>query len=191
MAQRLCARHARRMCALSVVVVDDDAVMRELLAMLIGDHPCLDLAGTADSGAAALDLISDVAPDVLICDYDLGDMPADGVIAHVRAVSAHTRIVLHSGRADVHELGRTRVSITRPARASTPADWSKQCTASAGRRSRAGTRVRRYRPTGRDGTSRPTLGRPCVHTYGRCRRQQRLDEEEAQRCARGATAITT
>lgn len=71
---------------LRLLIVDDHPVVRAGLAALIGTQPGLEVIGDAASGEAALAMVPDLAPDVLLCDLRLGE-GIDGVEV-VRALRA-------------------------------------------------------------------------------------------------------
>ena len=54
--------------AVRVVIVDDDALVRTGLAMILRGDPTIDIVGEADDGEAGLNLIARVSPDVVLMD---------------------------------------------------------------------------------------------------------------------------
>ena len=64
---------------LRVVIVDDDALVRSALGMILRSDPGIELVGEAEDGAAGLELISEVAPDVVLMDIRMPRM--DGLEA--------------------------------------------------------------------------------------------------------------
>ncbi len=62
----------------SVIIADDDDVVREALADLIADHPTFVLAGAGESGWEAAQLANEHDPDLAIVDVM---MPGGGVDA--------------------------------------------------------------------------------------------------------------
>lgn len=58
-------------------LVDDHAMIREGLRLILGTHPDLDVVGDAATAEAGFDLIDSAQPDVLLVDVTLGD--ADGI----------------------------------------------------------------------------------------------------------------
>jgi DNA-binding NarL/FixJ family response regulator len=88
------------------MLVDDDAVMRAVTAAVIARSDGLQLVAEADGGASALRTALVHRPDVLVVDHDLGDMTAGQLVVRLRAAGLHPRVLLHSGRDDVHELGK-------------------------------------------------------------------------------------
>lgn len=62
-----------------VIVVDDQAVVREGIVMLLGLMPGIDVVGAAKDGLEAVTLVGELAPDVVLMDLR---MPrCDGVEA--------------------------------------------------------------------------------------------------------------
>lgn len=55
-----------------VLIVDDHAVIRQGLAVLIDEEEDLEVVGEADSGEKALEVARRVQPDVVVMDYTLG-----------------------------------------------------------------------------------------------------------------------
>ncbi|MFK4084805.1 response regulator [Kribbella sp. NPDC020789] len=54
--------------AIRVVIVDDDALVRSALAMILRDDPAIEVAGEAADGLAGVELVESVAPDVVLMD---------------------------------------------------------------------------------------------------------------------------
>lgn len=60
-----------------VVIVDDEALARDRLKRLLQDLPGYEVVGEADNGEAALDLIDEEEPDLVLLDIRMGGI--DGV----------------------------------------------------------------------------------------------------------------
>ena len=76
---------------ITVALVDDHAVLREGLAMLLAGAPDIEVVGMAANGREALELVRQTHPHVVIMDLQMPDM--DGVTA--------TRLVVAEGGTDV------------------------------------------------------------------------------------------
>jgi DNA-binding NarL/FixJ family response regulator len=86
--------------SVTVVVADDQSAVREGLVLLLGTLPGIAVAGQAADGAAAVELVADVHPDVALMDLN---MPGcDGVTATARITAEHpgTRVVVLTTYAD-------------------------------------------------------------------------------------------
>lgn len=62
-----------------VVIVDDEPLARERLRRLLADFPGYEVVGEAGDGEAALDVIDDEEPDVVLLDIRMGGMDGLGV----------------------------------------------------------------------------------------------------------------
>ena len=92
-----------------VIVVDDQAVVREGIVMLLGLLPGIEVVGSAGDGEEAVALVAELAPDVVLMDLR---MPrCDGVEATRRIRSRASR---HPGRG-AHDLCRRRLAVPRAA----------------------------------------------------------------------------
>ncbi|SNT54897.1 DNA-binding response regulator, NarL/FixJ family, contains REC and HTH domains [Asanoa hainanensis] len=70
-----------------VLLVDDQALFREALAMLLGVHPDIEVVGEAGDGARALAAVTTTRPDVVLMDLRMPVL--DGVAATRRLRAEH------------------------------------------------------------------------------------------------------
>ncbi|MFD3702265.1 response regulator [Nocardia sp. NPDC058658] len=94
---------------ISVLVVDDQELMRMGLKMVLGAHPDIDVIGEAGNGDEAVRRASELRPDVVLMDVR---MPVvDGVTATARIVAAGEGVrvlVMTTFDLDEHALGALR-----------------------------------------------------------------------------------
>jgi DNA-binding NarL/FixJ family response regulator len=79
---------------LRVVLADDQTVVREGLATLLGLLPGITVVGTAPDGESAVALIAEHAPDVLLTDLRMPVLDGVGTIRRVRAEHPGTAVVV-------------------------------------------------------------------------------------------------
>jgi len=79
--------------ALRVVVVDDQELVRSGFALIL-EQAGMDVVGQASDGLAALDIVGDTSPDVVLMDVRMPRL--DGIEATRRLVAAHptTRVLV-------------------------------------------------------------------------------------------------
>ena len=73
-----------------VVIVDDHAVVRSGLQSLLDTAGDIDVVGAAADGAAAIELVANVEPDVVLMDLSMRGM--DGVAATAAITKAHSDV---------------------------------------------------------------------------------------------------
>ena len=88
--------HGTREARASVVVADDHPVYRGAIVAIVEGHPELELAGEADDGRAALELIGSLRPDVAVLDLRMPNLDGIGVLKAVVREKLPTRVVLLS-----------------------------------------------------------------------------------------------
>jgi two-component system, NarL family, response regulator NreC len=91
---------------ISVVLVDDHAVVRSALRSLLDGQDDLEVVGEAGDLAAARTVAADAAPRVLVLDVNLPDGLAVDALADLRALTPDTGIVLLTMERDL-TLART------------------------------------------------------------------------------------
>jgi DNA-binding NarL/FixJ family response regulator len=80
------------MSAIGLVVVDDQATVREALAVMLDLADDVDVIGTATNGAQALDVVAEKAPNVVLMDLNMPVM--GGVEATGRIRTEHPDVVV-------------------------------------------------------------------------------------------------
>jgi len=87
-----------------VLIVDDSAVYREFLSHLLGSDPQIEIAGAVRDGAAALDAVTRLRPDVITMDINMPGMNGYEVTRKIME-SNPTPIVAVSAAEDAGEVG--------------------------------------------------------------------------------------
>jgi DNA-binding NarL/FixJ family response regulator len=77
-----------------VVVVDDDALVRAGLAMVLGGDPRLELVGEAGDGAAAVQVVRASHPDVILMDIRMPRMDGLAALEALRAEGVPGAVVV-------------------------------------------------------------------------------------------------
>lgn len=88
---------------ISVLVVDDHAVVRHGIIGFLNMQPDMKVIGEAGSGRAAVRLAAELVPDVMLIDLVMPEMDGVEATAQVRSISPRTQvIVLTSHHGDEH-----------------------------------------------------------------------------------------
>ena len=89
--------------AIRVVLVDDEALVRAGLRMILEGDPAIEIVGEAGDGAAAMAIVEHTHPDVVLMDIRMPQM--DGLAATEQILHAHpsTKVVVLTSY-DVDEL---------------------------------------------------------------------------------------
>lgn len=79
-----------------ILIVDDSAVMRSLLRSVLAADPQLEVAGTAVDGAAALQSIATLMPDLMLLDVEMPVMDGLTTLKHLRAAGHRLPVIMCS-----------------------------------------------------------------------------------------------
>jgi DNA-binding NarL/FixJ family response regulator len=69
---------------IKVMIVDDQALARDGLELIVGSSPDIEVIGTADNGANALALLEDLSPDVVLMDLKMPVLNGVQTTRHIR-----------------------------------------------------------------------------------------------------------
>jgi two-component system, chemotaxis family, protein-glutamate methylesterase/glutaminase len=79
-----------------VLVVDDSAVMRSLLRMVLDAHANIELVGMAQDGTAGLEAMERLNPDLVLLDIEMPSMNGLEVLAEIHARGLRARVIICS-----------------------------------------------------------------------------------------------
>jgi two-component system nitrate/nitrite response regulator NarL len=81
-----------------VLVIDDHPLFLHGIGMLVEQIDGVELVGRCDSGEAGIERLATDAPDLLVLDFQLGDMTGLEVLRHVNRQRIPARVLFVSGR---------------------------------------------------------------------------------------------
>lgn len=79
-----------------VVIADDHLLVRAGIAALLGDLPEVTVVGQAGDGLAAVNMASELRPDILFLDVDMPGMSGLEALALIRLAQAEVRVIILS-----------------------------------------------------------------------------------------------
>ncbi len=93
-----------------LAIVDDHPVVRDGIERILSREEDISVIGSCADGRAALALVRETAPDVLLLDLSLPDMDGFALIESIHRCGAETRILILSMHAEPEfaEAGRAR-----------------------------------------------------------------------------------
>lgn len=86
--------------AIRVVVIDDDADVRQLLEVLFDLDDRFQLVGSSVDAESGLDMVRHLVPDAVVVDLELPGCDGLSVVAAVRALELDIRIIVLSAFPD-------------------------------------------------------------------------------------------
>lgn len=85
-----------------VLLVDDHAVVRQGLRLLLESHPDMEVVGEAPDGATALTLVARIRPDVILLDLLMPGMDGIETIRRLRAEGQRAEVLVLTASLDDH-----------------------------------------------------------------------------------------
>ena len=77
-----------------VLIIDDDALVRAALAMILRDDATIELAGEADDGESGLELVGRVGPDVVLMDIRMPRLDGLEALARLMGRPAPPKVIV-------------------------------------------------------------------------------------------------
>ena len=82
------------MSAISVVLADDELLLREAIMTLLCLNDDIEVVGTAQDGKEAIEVITRLRPDIAVLDLEMPKLDGLEVAAAILEASENTRVVL-------------------------------------------------------------------------------------------------
>ena len=82
--------------ALSVLIVDDSALYRQVLRHVFKTIPDVDVVGAAKDGVEAIEMISRLQPDLVTLDVQMPNLDGLGVLREIKRVGLKTQVLMVS-----------------------------------------------------------------------------------------------
>src|SRR5665213_2508622 len=90
--------------AIRILLVDDHAVIRQALRMLLESQPELEVIGDVENGREAVQAVEKLSPDVVLMDVVMPGLNGLEATRQIRRSSPSTRVVMLSGFVDEDQL---------------------------------------------------------------------------------------
>jgi NarL family two-component system response regulator LiaR len=85
---------------MKVIICDDQAIIRDGLAMLLKLEPDIEVVGVAANGAAAIDMVEDKKPDIILMDLKMPIMNGVEATRQIRARYPEVKVLVLTTYAD-------------------------------------------------------------------------------------------
>ncbi len=85
---------------ISIVILDNHALMRAGLRLLIDRHPNMKVVGEAGELDQGLEVVSKLTPDIVLFELNLSEQISSAVISQILKASEKSRLILVTGIAD-------------------------------------------------------------------------------------------
>ncbi|MFN3647936.1 MAG: response regulator transcription factor [Armatimonadota bacterium] len=89
-----------------IVIADDTRLLRSLLARQLSAEPDFCIVGQAADGREAVQIASELHPDVILMDLDMPHLSGAQATTRIRVCSPHSRVIVLTAHENLVELGR-------------------------------------------------------------------------------------
>jgi DNA-binding NarL/FixJ family response regulator len=93
-----------------VVIADDQRLFAEALEAILSTDGRIAVVGRAGNGAAAVDLVRDEHPDVVLMDIAMPVMDGIAAAEAIRMQTPETRVIVLTGSNAPHDVSRARAA---------------------------------------------------------------------------------
>ena len=93
--------------SISVFLVDDHAMFRKGLLLLIAEEPDMSVVGEAGDGRAAIKKVRELSPDVVVMDITMPNLNGIDATRQILSDSPHSKVValsIHAGKRYVQDM---------------------------------------------------------------------------------------
>lgn len=80
-----------------ILVVDDQEIMRNIMAEIVNSDPNLEVCGFANDGAQAVKAVNSLSPDLVLLDLEMPEWDGMGFLRHYRS-NFEGKVVVLSGK---------------------------------------------------------------------------------------------
>jgi DNA-binding NarL/FixJ family response regulator len=90
------------MMRIRILLADDHKIVRDGLRAMISGHPDMEVVAEAENGRAAVSLVKQLAPDIVIMDISMPDLNGIEAARHIVADAPRVKIIALSMHSDGH-----------------------------------------------------------------------------------------
>ena len=83
---------------MSVLLADDQSKVRSALRLVLEQQPAVSILGEAVDATGLLDWVKAACPDLVLLDWELPGLEADGLLPTLRELCPHLSVIALSGR---------------------------------------------------------------------------------------------
>lgn len=86
-----------------VVIADDHSLFRAGLRLILSEEETVEIVGEAANGVQAIDIITDLKPDVVLLDLTISEMDGTQILTAIKTTSPETKALMFNAAVPVDE----------------------------------------------------------------------------------------
>ena len=90
-------------CSIRIVIADDHRLFRTGLRLILSEEEIIEIVGEAANGVQAIDIITDLKPDVVLLDLAISEMDGIQILTAIRQTSPETKALMFNAAVAVDE----------------------------------------------------------------------------------------